>query len=157
MNPVIKGVIIYCFILLIFRFMGKKNLAETTTFDLVLLLIISETTSNALSGNDYSLTTCLLLVCTLAGLDFMLGKIKLKYPKLDKVVDGVPLILVEKGRPMTNRMRLAGVDENDILEAARMSQGIGKMMEIRYAVLEKDGTISIIPEDQGHMKGEGTG
>lgn len=146
MNSVIKGIIIYLFILIIFRFMGKKSLANTTTFDLVLLLIISETTSNALTGGDYSLTTCLLLVCTLAGTDFMLGKMKLRNPRLDKIIDGVPLILVDKGKPLPQRMKKSRVDESDILEAARMSQGLETMEQIKYAVLERDGSISIIPE-----------
>ena len=145
MNPVLKGFIIYVFMLVIFRFMGKKNLSETTTFDLVLLLIISETTSNALTGNDYSLMTCLLLVCTLTGTDYILGKIKLKFPHVDKIIDGVPLILVDNGKLLDKRMKKAGVDREDILEAARMSQGLEKLQDIKYAVLEKDGTISIIP------------
>jgi len=146
MNPVLKGFIIYVFILAIFRFMGKKNLSETTTFDLVLLLIISETTSNALTGNDYSLITCLLLICTLTGTDFLLGKLKVRFPNMDKIIDGVPLILVENGKLLSKRMKRAGVDAQDILEAARMTQGLEKMGDIKYAVLEKDGTISIIPD-----------
>src|SRR6187200_3589167 len=145
MNPVLKGFIVYVFILVIFRFMGKKSLSETTTFDLVLLLIISETTSNALTGNDYSLITCLLLVCTLTGTDFLLGKVKLRFPHVDKIIDGVPLILVENGKLLDKRMKKAGVDTDDILEAARMTQGLEKLRDIKYAVLEKDGTISIIP------------
>jgi uncharacterized membrane protein YcaP (DUF421 family) len=146
MNPVLKGFIVYVFILVIFRFMGKKSLSETTTFDLVLLLIISETTSNALTGNDYSLITCLLLVCTLTGTDFLLGKVKLRFPHVDKIIDGVPLILVENGKLLDKRMKKAGVDADDILEAARMTQGLEKLRDIKYAVLEKDGTISIIPD-----------
>src|SRR5678815_4529267 len=131
MNPVLKGFIVYVFILVIFRFMGKKSLSETT--------------SNALTGNDYSLITCLLLVCTLTGTDFLLGKVKLRFPHVDKIIDGVPLILVENGKLLDKRMKKAGVDTDDILEAARMTQGLEKLRDIKYAVLEKDGTISIIP------------
>lgn len=146
MNPVYKGLIIYLFVLIIFRFMGKKNLAETTTFDLVLLLIISETTSNALTGDDPSLITCFLLVSTMAGADFLLGRIKTFNSKIDRIIDGAPLILVNEGRLLTVRMRKANVDEGDIMEAARMTQGLERLEQIRYAVLEKDGSISIIPE-----------
>jgi uncharacterized membrane protein YcaP (DUF421 family) len=65
---------------------------------------------------------------------------------MDKIIDGVPLILVENGKLLSKRMKRAGVDAQDILEAARMTQGLEKMGDIKYAVLEKDGTISIIPD-----------
>jgi uncharacterized membrane protein YcaP (DUF421 family) len=146
MNPVLKALAIYFFVLLIFRFMGKKNLAETTTFDLVLLLIISETTSNALTGNDYSLITSFLLISTMCGADYLLGKLKITNKKIDHVIDGAPLVLVNEGEPLKVRMHKAKVDIDDILEAARMTQGLERLEQIRYAVLEKDGSISIIPE-----------
>lgn len=145
MNPVFKGLIIYLFVLIIFRFMGKKNLAETTTFDLVLLLIISETTSNALTGEDSSLITCFLLISTMAGADFLLGKLKISSTGIDKVIDGAPLILVDEGKLLPVRMEKANVDLADILEAGRISQGLETLEQIKYAVLEKDGSISIIP------------
>jgi uncharacterized membrane protein YcaP (DUF421 family) len=146
MNPVIKGLAIYLFILLIFRFMGKKNLSETTTFDLVLLLIISETTSNALTGNDYSLITCFLLVATIAGTDYILGWLKIRNNRIDKIIDGAPLILVDDGKLLPQRMSNANVDFADIMEAARMAHGLETLDQIKYAVLEKDGSISIIPD-----------
>ena len=71
MNPVFRGLIIYLFLLIVFRIMGKRSLKETTTFDLVLLLIISEVTQQALVGDDYSLTTSMLLICTLMGADLV--------------------------------------------------------------------------------------
>ncbi len=145
MNPVFKGLIIYLFVLLIFRFMGKKNLSETTTFDLVLLLIISETTSNALTGNDYSLTTCFLLIAAMCSADYLLGKVKTTSTRIDKIIDGAPLILVDDGKLLEVRMKKSNVDLGDILEAARMSQGLETLEQVKYAVLEKDGSISIIP------------
>jgi len=146
MNPVFKALAIYLFVLLIFRFMGKKNLSETTTFDLVLLLIISETTSNALTGEDYSLITSFLLISTMCGADYLLGKIKVANRKVDQVIDGAPLVLVSEGKPLPVRMHKAKVDLSDIMEAARMTHGLERLEQIRYAVLEKDGSISIIPE-----------
>lgn len=146
MNPILKGLIIYLFVLIVFRFMGKKNLAETTTFDLILLLIISETTSNALTGDDPSLLTCFLLVCTMTSADYVLGRIKTINKKIDRIMDGAPLILLNEGRLLPVRMKNANVDEGDIMEAARMTHGLERLEQIRYAVLEKDGSISIIPE-----------
>lgn len=66
--------------------------------------------------------------------------------KIDLVIDGAPLILVDEGKPLENRMRKVNVDLGDILEAARMMHGLERLEQIRYAVLEKDRSISIIPE-----------
>lgn len=145
MNLVIRGLVIYFFILIIFRFSGKKTLSEATTFDFVLLLIISEVTQAAMIGNDYSITASIVLITTLVSIDFLVNQIKLRSKKISKVVEGLPLIVVEKGKPLKERMRLAKVEEEDVLQSARKSFGITNLHDIDYAVLETDGTISIIP------------
>lgn len=145
MNLVIRGVVIYFFILIIFRFSGKKTLSEATTFDFVLLLIISEVTQAAMIGNDYSITASIVLITTLVSIDFLVNQIKLRSKKIGKVVEGLPLIVVENGKPLKERMRLAKVEEEDVLQSARKSFGITNLHDIDYAVLETDGTISIIP------------
>ncbi len=145
MNPVLRGVIIYLFLFIVFRFMGKRSLSSTTTFDFVVLLIISEVTQNALVGEDYSLTNAMLLIATLMGIDIVLSFFKQKFKSFDRVVEGVPLIIVDHGQPLKERMQKSGVQEDDVLQAARLSQGVERMDQIKYAVLEKDGSISIIP------------
>jgi len=122
-------------------------LAEITTFDFILLLIVSETTQNALSGTDYSITNSLLPIVTLVGIDVGLSLVKQYWPTVDKIIDGVPLIL-EDGRPHAERMAKSRVDEADILAAARRSQGLERLDQIKYAVLERDGGISIIPAER---------
>lgn len=145
MNLVLRGVIIYFFILIIFRFAGKKTLSEATTFDLVLLLIISEVTQAAMIGNDFSLTASIVLIVTLVSLDFLVNRIKMRSKKISSVVDGLPLIVVEKGNPLKERMKLSNVEIDDVLQSARQSFGITSLTEIDYAVLETDGSISIVP------------
>ena len=145
MNPVIRGIIIYVFILIIFRIMGKRSLSETTTFDLVLLLIISEVTQQGLVGEDYSITTAAVLITTLMGMDLIFSLLKKPFKLFDKVAEGVPLIVVDHGKPLKKRMDKTKIDEEDILSAARSNLGLEKMEQVKYAVLEKDGSISIIP------------
>ena len=145
MNPILRGAAIYLFLLLVFRIMGKRSLNETTTFDFVLLLIISEVTQQALVGDDYSITGSALLICTLMGLDLVLTLTKKALPAFGKLTEGAPLIIVDHGQPLKKRMDKTKVDEGDILHAARLYRGLEKMEQIKYAVLEKDGTISIIP------------
>ena len=145
MNPILRGVVIYLFLLLIFRIMGKRSLNQTTTFDFVLLLIISEVTQQGLVGQDYSVTGSAILICTLMGTSLILTLVKEKSPFFDKVTEGVPLIVVDNGKALTKRMDKTKVSEEDILHAARLNFGLENLKDIRYAVLEKDGTISIIP------------
>lgn len=146
MNPVIRGLAVYLFVYVIFRILGKRSLAEITTFDFVLLLIISETTTDALIGEDYSLITCFIMVCTLVGVDYLLSVIKNKSKWFEVASEGAPLVIVDHGKPLKKRMEKSRVDEADVLEAAREIHGLERMNQIKYAVLERDGTISIIPE-----------
>jgi uncharacterized membrane protein YcaP (DUF421 family) len=145
MNPVVRGLVIYIFLLIVFRLTGKKSLKETTTFDFVLLLIIGEVTQQALLGRDYSLTTACLLIITLITADLLLTFLRDKFKIVDQVTDGAPLLIVDHGKPLMKRMKKCKVDESDILHAARLERGLTRMEEIKYAVLERDGSISIIP------------
>jgi len=145
MELILRGATIYLFLLLLFRILGKHSLSETTTFDFVLLLIVGEATQQALLGNDFSMTNALVLITVLMGIDMLFVKLKGKYKKLDRLLEGTPLILVDHGKPLRGRMKEAKVDAEDILEAARLSHGLEQMNQIKYAVLERDGQISIIP------------
>ena len=148
MNPVLRGAAIYIFLLIIFRVMGKRSLAETTTFDFILLLIISEVTQQALVGEDNSLTAAFILIITLVTLDLFLSFLKDHNKFFGKLVESTPLVIVEKGKPLETRLKKSRVDKEDIMEAARLNFGLERMDQIKYAVLEKDGSISIIPFDK---------
>lgn len=145
MNPVLRGVIVYVFLMIVFRIMGRRTLNETTTFDLVLLLIISEVTQQGLVGEDFSITTAAVLICTLMGLDLLLTLLKHSSKAVERVIEGTPLVIVHLGKPLLKRMDKTKVDEDDIMQSARLTFGLESIEEIKYAVLEKDGTITIIP------------
>lgn len=146
METVIRATLIYFIMLVIFRLSGKRTLSELTAFDFILLLFISEALQNALTGNDPSLTAALLVVLTLIGLDVLLSFIKQRFPAIERYVDGLPIILVEDGQCHHERMRRSRVDEDDILAAARIGQGLERLDQIKYAVLERSGGISIVPK-----------
>jgi uncharacterized membrane protein YcaP (DUF421 family) len=145
-NPVLRGIGIYLFLLLIFRVSGKRTLSQVTTFEFVLLLVIGEATQQALLGEDFSVTNALILIATLVGIDHLLSKLKEKYRSFDEITGGVPLIVVDKGKILPDRMKKVRVDEEDILEAARSLHGLERMDQIKYAVVERNGDISIIPK-----------
>jgi uncharacterized membrane protein YcaP (DUF421 family) len=145
MNPVVRGLCVYLFVYVVFRVLGKRSLAEITTFDFVLLLIISETTTDALIGEDYSLLACFIMVCTLVGVDYLFTLIKMRSKTFQVLSEGAPLVIVDNGKPLKKRMEKSKVDEEDVMEAARSLHGLERMDQVKYAVLERDGSISIIP------------
>lgn len=145
MNPVVRGVLIYVFLVIIFRFIGKRSLSQSTTFDLVLLLIISEVTEQGLVGEDHSITGSIILISTLIGVDLLLSKIKNRFSLFEKVAEGMPIIIVDHGKPLDKRMSKTRVEAEDVMEAARVKHGLERMDQIKYAVVEKNGDISIIP------------
>lgn len=145
MGSVLRAISIYVVLMIIFRISGRRTMSQMTNFDFVLLLIISEATQNAMIGNDYSMTNGFLVIITLVGLDILLSLWKQRSPAVEKLLDGVPMVIVEDGQPLRERMQRARVDNDDVLTAARELQGLERMDQIKYAVLERSGGISIIP------------
>lgn len=145
MDSVLRGLFVYIFLLVVFRLAGKRTLSQATSFDLVLLLIISETIQQAMVDNDHSITNSVLLILTLVGCTIVLSTLKQLFPKLDQILEGAPLIVVDKGKPLKDRMDKSRVDEADILSAARCLHGLERMDQIKYAIVERNGDISIIP------------
>lgn len=128
MDSIIRAVAVYLFLLLLFRISGKRTLAEVTTFDLVLTLIISEAIQQALIGTDNSLTNGLLVVMTLVAVDMLISMLKLRFARLDRILEGVPVTIFDDGR--FNRETLQGLD---------------RFEDLHRAVIEKTGRITIIP------------
>jgi len=145
MDAVLRALAVSAFLMLVVRLSGRPTLGELRAFDFVLLLIIRECTQQALLGDDFSVTNAFVVIVSLVAIDIGLSFVKERLPALGRAVDGVPTVLVENGRPLEDRMRRARIDTGDILQAARVNQGIGTMDEIRFAVLEPSGEISIIP------------
>ena len=132
--------------LVLIRIVGRRTLTQATTFDLILLIIVSEATQNALLGNDNSIVNSFLVIMTLIGIDILLSLWKQRSSYVEKLLDGVPLVLVEDGELLTDRMQKSRIGEDDILLAARELQGLERIEQIRFAVLERNGRISIIPK-----------
>jgi uncharacterized membrane protein YcaP (DUF421 family) len=143
-ESVIRGVAVFMFLLIVMRFSGRRTLAQITPFDLVLLLIIAETTQQALLGDDFSLTNAFILIATLFLADIFLSYIKQRSPRVAMLIDGTPTVLIRHGEPDERALRRSRVDLDDILEAARAQHGLARLDQIEFAVLEVGGNISVI-------------
>jgi uncharacterized membrane protein YcaP (DUF421 family) len=145
MDSVIRALTIYLILMVIFRLSGKRALSEVTTFDFILLLIISEATQNALMGDDFSLTNAFIVILTLVMADLGLSILTARSVKLETLLSDVPTIVVENGRVLDARMSKLRISVDDVLEQARATQGLERLDQIKYAVVERSGSISVIP------------
>lgn len=147
MESIVRAAVVYVVLLILFRIAGKRSLAEVTTFDLVLLLIISEATQQALIDDDNSMTNAFLVVVTLISMNIALSLAANRWKKFDKLTEGVPLIIVDNGRLLRDRMEKERISEDEIMEAARELHGLEALSQVKYAILERNGHITIIPRE----------
>jgi uncharacterized membrane protein YcaP (DUF421 family) len=147
MDSVLRAAAMYLALLVLFKIAGRRSLAELTTFDFVLLMIIGEATQQALLGDDFSLTNSMLVIATLIAIDVGLSLLKQRSRWVSRLIDGGPTIIVENGEFLHKRLRHARLVEADVMEAARSSQGIETLDQIKFAIIERNGKISVIPRE----------
>ena len=143
-----RAAILCLFLLVRFPVRRKRTLAQFTAFDAILILIISETTQQALIAGDDSFTGALILIETLDAIDVGFGVLKQRPKRVEQLVNSVPLLMLENGRPIKDRLHKERVDEHDVLNEARRAHGPERFDQVKYATLECDGAISIIPARQ---------
>jgi len=149
MESVLRGAAIYLFLLAIFRISGKRSLSQITTFDFVLLLIVGESTQQALLSNDFSVINAFVVIATMVALEHGLSVLKHRSPAIDRALESLPLILIDNGQVLQSRMDREQVDLSEVLAAARERHGIDGLEDIEYAVLERSGGISIVLRRRG--------
>lgn len=146
MDMILRAVAIYLILVVVFKIAGRRALLQMTSFDLILLLIISEATQQALLGSDFSVTGAALTIVTLIVMDILFSKIKKYLPWTEAMIDGTAVVLVENGVPLQEKMNMADISLDDIMVSARNSQGLTQLADIKFAILESNGHISIIPQ-----------
>ncbi|WP_122610157.1 DUF421 domain-containing protein [Pseudomonas atacamensis] len=147
MDSVLRALAMYLALMVLFKIAGRRSLAELTTFDFVLLMIIGEATQQALLGDDFSLTNAFLVIITLIAVDVGFSLLKQRSSWVSRLIDGEPTIIVENGKLLHRRLRHARLVEADVMEAARSSQGIETIDQIKFAIIERNGKISVIRQD----------
>jgi len=150
-EPLLRGVLIYLAVLALLRIFGKRQIGQFTPYDILLLLLISECVSQALSGGDSSLTASAILVVTLLALNGAVGWLGTRWRRFDRVLEGRPCLLLRDGRVDYALLRRAAVSHNELLAALRAA-GCFTPHQAEYAVLESSGQISVrrkAPERRG--------
>ena len=143
---VVRTTVVYLALLGLLRLAGKRELGQMTSFDLVVILIISNAVQNAMVGPDTSLTGGLLAAATLIGLNRLVDTLGLRFPALRKSLAGSPSLLVYEGEFLPDHLKHEGLTPDEVWQALR-EHGVDSLASVKSAVLEVDGTISIIPAD----------
>jgi uncharacterized membrane protein YcaP (DUF421 family) len=147
LDAVLRGVAVYLVLIVLFRLSGKRTLGQVTTFDFVLLLVVGEATQQALLGEDFSVTHAAVVIATLIGLDRTSDYLSWRFGPFQRATESVPLVLVDNGRLLPDVMAKEHVSEDDIMSAARSTRGLESLEQVKYAVMETSGGISIVPKD----------
>ncbi len=143
---VVRTLSVYVVMLIALRVAGKRALGQMTPFDLVVLLIISNAVQNAMVGPDTSLTGGLLAALALLAIDRTVDRLALTPGRVRTAVIGNPTLLVHEGQLVLDHLRAEGLTEAELLQALR-EHGVEDLVAVKSAVLEVDGTISVVPRD----------
>ena len=138
--------VIYVVLVLGLHFFGKRELGQMNPFDLVLVLTISNAVQNAMTGPDTSLMGGIVAAATLLATNWAFARLRERWPWLKRWVEGQPNVLVENGHLEYGHLKQEGVDIDELLAAARQHE-VERISDIKRAVLEIDGTISVIPKE----------
>ena len=147
-EKILRSVVIYVFILLAFRFTGKRQVGQLTPFDLVVLLIISNVVQNAVIGPDNSLGGGLLGAVVILALNWLVVELTFRSKRLRRLLEAEPTLLVHNGRILHDNLRRERLTLDD-LHAALRRAGVADLGHVRVAVLEENGGISVIPRAAG--------
>jgi uncharacterized membrane protein YcaP (DUF421 family) len=144
MDLAIRATFLFCFIYLLTRIIGRRELSSLEPFDLILLIVIGDAVQQGLTQDDYSVTGALIVVGTFAMLQILVSFLSYRFPRLRPALDGEPIVVVQNGRAVEKNLKRERLTLEEVLVEAR-SQQIASLEQIEWAVLETSGKISIIP------------
>jgi uncharacterized membrane protein YcaP (DUF421 family) len=142
---VLRGVMVYVFLLVILRITGKRQTGQLAPFDLVLLLVLSNAVQNSMNGGDNTITGGLILATTLVCLNWIVGWLTYHSKHIETFVEGKPIILIHDGKIYHESMRRVQMTQHE-LEASLRANGCAGPEEVRFAVLENNGLFTVIPK-----------
>ena len=145
-EKVLRSGLVYLFMVVGLRLFGKRELAQTNTFDLIVLLTLSNTLQNAIIGDDSSITGGVIGASSLLVLNYMVVRFLFRRAKLDRFLEGAPVLLIKDGKVQQRTLdrELITLDE---LTAAAYKQGLRSLEDVDRCVLETGGSIAFIPKD----------
>ncbi len=143
MGIVVRSVVIYLFLWIVLRAVGKRELSQLTAFDLVVLVVMGDLIQQGLTLEDMSVTGAMLAITPMALLSVLSAAVAVRWPRTSRVLEGVPVVVVHDGKVVKEALRNERLDLADLFEAAR-TEGISDLHDVEWCVLEADGKFSFL-------------
>jgi uncharacterized membrane protein YcaP (DUF421 family) len=145
MDLTIRAVVLFFFVFLITRIIGRRELSSLEPFDLILLIVMGDAIQQGLTQDDYSVTGALTVIGTFAILQVIVSYVSFRFPRTRPVLDGEPLVIVQDGKAIEKNMKRERITLEEVMVSARQQQ-VASLDDIAWAVLETSGKVSIIPK-----------
>ncbi|MFL5951710.1 MAG: DUF421 domain-containing protein [Gaiellaceae bacterium] len=146
MDIVLRAIVLYAFIVLLMRVIGRRELSSMTPFDLVLLIVLGDAIQQGLTQDDYSVTGALLAISTIATLQVVTSYLSFRSGRMRKLFEGEPIVLVDHGEIVDRNLKRERMTPDDVAEEMRQQQ-ISSIDEVTWAILEANGSISFIKKN----------
>jgi uncharacterized membrane protein YcaP (DUF421 family) len=143
MDIVIRACVIFVFLLVLTRMIGRRELSQLAPFDLILLIIVGDAVQQGLTQDDYSMTGAIIAVGTIAVLQVVTSFTSFRVPPIRNLLEGHPIVIVQDGKPIEKNLKRERLTLEELMEEARQQQ-IGSLDEIEWAILEPSGNISFL-------------
>jgi len=144
MDIVLRALVAYVFILFLMRVVGRRELSSMEPSDVILLVVIGDLVQNGVTQSDYSVTGIVLAAGTIGVLATITAVITHRWSRIRNVIEGEPVILVQDGQLIERNMKNERLTQDEVMEQARLQQGVESLDEVKWAVLETSGSISIV-------------
>jgi uncharacterized membrane protein YcaP (DUF421 family) len=145
MDLVGRAFVMFLLILLLVRVVNRRELSKMEPYDLVLLIVLGDLVQQGITQNDYSVTGASIVIVTMTLLSMLTAYLGYRLPRLGRVLDGEPVILLENGRPLEKNLRRERISLGELAAEARQND-ISDLGSVRYAVLETSGSISFLTD-----------
>jgi uncharacterized membrane protein YcaP (DUF421 family) len=143
MDIALRGIVLFAFVLLITRVVGRRELSSISPFDLVLLIVLGDAVQQGLTQDDYSLTGAIIAVSTIAALQVGTSYVSFRSTRARKVLEGLPIVIVEDGRLIEENLNRERMTADEVAEEMRLQQ-IASLDQVQWAILETNGSMSFI-------------
>jgi uncharacterized membrane protein YcaP (DUF421 family) len=147
MQIVLRAAVLFFFILLVIRALGRKELAQISSFELLLLIVMGDLIQQGVTGDDRSVTGAMLAVATMALLVLSISYLSFRSSRVRSLSEGTPVLIIKDGKPISEVIEIERLTLDEVKDAAR-EQGIRDLADVDLGVLEADGTFSFVTKNR---------
>ena len=147
MDLVLRATVVFVFILIVTRAVGRRELSSMEPFDLILLVVIGDLVQQGVTQSDNSVTGAITVICTMALLTVVTAYLSFRFKRLRPLLEGDPILVIVDGRVLERNLHRQRMTVEELAAEARL-QSIGSLADVRYAVLESNGRVSFLKAGQ---------